>query len=266
MRLGIVALVVLSSCAPVLAQSNFATLSGAIQDPQGGPVTGAKLSLKYTATGESRSVTVNTTGIFEIAGLKPGEYRLEVRASGFANVERTVELEVGQQMRLDLTLSVGEKREAVDIVGRAEILKTADASLGEVVETKSVEELPLNGRMLLDLALTVPGAHMSHGAQAGDMNPLYWRPGQPSAISISGGRPNANYFLVDGVTNTDPTFNTQNISLSPDMVQEFRVQTGSYAAELGGAGGGQINIVTRTGTTSFTAPCMSFCGITPWTH
>jgi hypothetical protein len=121
-----------------------------------------------------------------------------------------------------------------------------------VVENKSVEELPLNGRMLLDLALTVPGAHHSHGAQVGDMNPLYWHPGQPSAISISGGRPNANYFLVDGVANTDPTFNTQNISLSPDMVQEFRVQTGSYAAELGGAGGGQINIVTRTGTTQLT--------------
>jgi hypothetical protein len=251
MRLGLVALVVVSSCAPVLAQSNFATLSGTVQDPQGGPVTGAKLSLTSAATGEFRNAMVNSAGLFEIAGLKPGAYQLDVRASGFADVERTVELEVGQQMRLDLTLSVGEKREAVDIVGRAEVLKTSDASLGEVVENKSVEELPLNGRMLLDLALTVPGAHQGHGAQAGDMNPLYWRPGQPSAISISGGRPNANYFLVDGVTNTDPTFNTQNISLSPDMVQEFRVQTGSYAAELGGAGGGQINIVTRSGGSHF---------------
>ena len=73
------------------------------------------------------------------------------------------------------------------------------------------------------------------------MNALYWRPGQRSAITIGGNRPNANYFLVDGVTNTDPTFNTQNISLSPDAVQEFQVQTGSYAAEMGGAGGGQIN-------------------------
>ncbi|MFN7997049.1 MAG: carboxypeptidase-like regulatory domain-containing protein [Bryobacteraceae bacterium] len=181
-------------------------------------------------------------------GLAPGEYQVKVSAKGFSEQTRKVSLEVGQQMRLDLTLSVSEKREVVDVVGRAEVLKTSDASLGEVVETKSVQELPLNGRMLLDLALTVPGAHHSHGAQAGDMNPLYWRPGQPSAISISGGRPNANYFLVDGVTNTDPTFNTQNISLSPDAVQEFRVQTGSYAAELGGAGGGQINIATRSGT------------------
>ena len=76
--------------------------------------------------------------------------------------------------------------------------------------------------MLVDLVLTVPGAHVSHGAQTGDMNPLYWRPGQRSAVSIGGTRPNANYFLLDGATNTDPTFNTQNLSASPDVVQEFR--------------------------------------------
>src|SRR5256884_4397582 len=105
--------------------------------------------------------------------------------------------------------------------------------------------------MLIDLVLTVPGAHMSHGAQAGDMSPLYWRPGQRSAVSIGGNRPNANYYLLDGATDTDPTFNTLNLSPSPDAVQEFRVQTGSYSAEMGGPGGGQINIVTRTGTNDF---------------
>ena len=232
-------------------QSNFAALSGRVTDPQGKPVSGARIDLHAKATGLARGVTSNSDGDFEVAGLSPDEYSIEVSASGFLSIKQHVRLEVGQEMRLDLPLSVGEKLESVSVVGRAEVLKTSDASLGEVVETKSIDELPLNGRMLLDLALTVPGAHHSHGAQAGDMNPLYWRPGQPSAISISGGRPNANYFLIDGVTNTDPTFNTQNISLSPDMVQEFKVQTGSYAAELGGAGGGQINIVTRTGTGQF---------------
>jgi outer membrane receptor for ferrienterochelin and colicin len=89
------------------------------------------------------------------------------------------------------------------------------------------------------------------GAQTGDMSPLYWRPGQRSAITIGGNRPDANYYLLDGVTNTDPTFNTMNLSLSPDAVQEFQVQTGSYSAELGGAGGGQINIITRQGGSEF---------------
>src|SRR5690348_1584505 len=105
--------------------------------------------------------------------------------------------------------------------------------------------------MLVDLVLTVPGAHVSHGAQTGSMNPLYWRPGQRSAVSVGGSRPNGNYFLLDGTTNTDPTFNTQNLSPSPDAVREFKVDTGSYSAEMGGAGGGQINIVTRSGTNEY---------------
>jgi len=104
---------------------------------------------------------------------------------------------------------------------------------------------------LIDLVLTVPGAHMGHGAQTGDMNPLYWRPGQRSSVTIGGARPNANYFLLDGTTDTDPTFNTLSLSPSPDAVQEFKVQTGSYSAEMGGAGGGQINIVTRQGSNEF---------------
>jgi hypothetical protein len=118
-------------------------------------------------------------------------------------------------------------------------------ALVKSLSNAAIQNLPLDGRMLIDLVLTVPGAHLSHGAQAGDMNPLYWRPGQRSAVSIGGNRPNANYFLLDGTTNTDPTFNTLNLSPSPDAVREFKVQTGNYSAEMGGAGGGQVNIVTR---------------------
>ncbi len=133
----------------------------------------------------------------------------------------------------------------------ADVLRTTDASVGEVVEPKSIQELPLNGRMLVDLVLTVPGAHVGFGAQTGETNPLYWRPGQRSAIVIGGSRPNANFFLLDGATNTDPTFNTQNLSPSPDAVMEFQVETSSYTADMGGAGGGQINIVTRAGTNQY---------------
>jgi hypothetical protein len=138
-----------------------------------------------------------------------------------------------------------------DVLAQVDLLKATDASVGEVVEAAAVRNLPLNGRMMVDLVLTVPGAHMSHGAQTGDMNPLYWRPGQRSSVSVGGIRPNANFFLLDGTTNTDLTFNTLNLSPSPDAVQEFSVQTGSYSAEMGGAGGGQVNIVTRSGTNAF---------------
>ncbi len=89
---------------------------------------------------------------------------------------------------------------------------------------------------------------MSHGAQTGTTSALYWRPGQASAISVSGGRPNSNTYLLDGTTNTDPSFNTYVISLPPDSIREFQIATGTYSAELGGAGTGQINVVTKSGT------------------
>ena len=79
----------------------------------------------------------------------------------------------------------------------AKSFRTTEASVGEVIEPKSIRELPLNGRMLIDLVLTVPGAHVGFGAQTGSTNPLYWRPGQRSAVVIGGSRPNANFFLLD---------------------------------------------------------------------
>jgi hypothetical protein len=97
---------------------------------------------------------------------------------------------------LDVTLNVGTATESVTTRAGLELLKTTDASLGDVVDERAVSQLPLNGRMLVDFMLTVPGAHVSHGAQTGDMNPLYWRPGQRSAISVGGNRPNATTFCL----------------------------------------------------------------------
>lgn len=232
------------------AQSNYAALVGAISDPQNRPLPGATVQITSAGTQAIRKVTSNEVGIFRITGLLPGEYELEVTASGFASIKQTLRLEVGQQLRLDYSLKLASVTTTIE-VGAVDVLRTADSGVGEVIEPAAISNLPLNGRMLIDLVLTVPGAHLSHGAQTGDMNPLYWRPGQRSAVSIGGNRPNANYFLLDGATNTDPTFNTLNLSPSPDAVLEFKVQTGSYSAEMGGAGGGQINIVTRSGSNQF---------------
>src|ERR1043165_7949785 len=242
-----------------LGQSNYASLSGTILDPQHRAIAGATVQLVSTSTRAVRQVTSNEQGLYQITALLPEEYKLDVQAPGFSASTQTVRLEVGQQMTCDVTLQLTSVTGTVNIQSDSvNVLRTTDASVGEVVERTSIPNLPLNGRMLIDLVLTVPGAHESHGAQAGDMSPLYWRPGQRSAVSIGGNRPNANYFLLDGATNTDPTFNTLNVSPSPDSVQEFKVQTGSYTAEVGGAGGGQINIVTRTGTNEFHGTAYEF--------
>src|ERR1700757_5306654 len=241
----------LTLSALAVGQSNYAVVSGTVRDSQSLPVVRATVAFKALSTGATRSVTTNDAGIFYAPALLPDDYEVTTTASGFAPVVQTLHVEVGQNLSLEIALKIGAVQEGVQVTGTADVLHPTDASVGEVVEPKSIQELPLNGRMLIDLVLTVPGAHVGFGAQTGQTNPLYWRPGQRSAVVIGGARPNANFFLLDGATNTDPTFNTQNLSPSPDSVMEFQVVTSSYTADMGGAGGGQINIVTRSGTSQY---------------
>ena len=243
---------------PASGQSNYGDISGTVKDVQRLPVAGATLQLTASTTMAVRRVTTNSDGHFEVPALLPDDYEIKTEASGFAPKLEKVRLEVGQKMDLEISLSLGSLKEGVTVSAVGETLHTTDASVGEVVEPKSIRELPLNGRMLIDLVLTVPGAHIGFGAQTGATNPLYWRPGQRSAVVIGGARPNANFFLLDGATNTDPTFNTQNLSPSPDAVREFQVETSSYTAEMGGAGGGQINIVTHSGSNQYHGTAYEF--------
>ena len=251
MKRCFVLLFLVALATPGFGQSNYAVLSGTVTDAQHLPVAGAAVELTAASTGAVRRVVTNQRGLFEAPALLPDDYELKVIASGFATTTQTLRLEVGQKLALDIGLKLGSVAQGVKVTAGSEVLQTTDASVGEVVEPTSIRELPLNGRMLIDLVLTVPGAHVGFGAQTGSTNPLYWRPGQRSAVVIGGARPNANFFLLDGATNTDPTFNTQNLSPSPDAVKEFQVETSSYTADMGGAGGGQINIVTHSGSSQY---------------
>jgi hypothetical protein len=229
------------------AQASGAHIDGIVRDAQGLPLPNVKVALTETQTGMTRMVETTPAGAYQFVSLNPGQYQLSAILKGFESPVRTLTLEVNQYLQLDLAMQVGQMKEEVQVVGSAEMLRTADASLGEVIEPTLTKELPLNGGHVLDLALLAPAAHDGFGAQTGNNNPLYWRPNQNSALSVGGGRPNANYFLLDGSNDTDPTFNTLSYSPSPDAINEFKVQTGSYSAEFGGAGGAQVNIVTKSG-------------------
>ena len=244
-------LVLLVLSPPVLAaQGSTATLGGVVRDEQNLVVPGATLTLTGTESSFSRTVTSSGDGAFDFPGVLPGEYLLTVELPGFERQRHQVRLEVNQRVRTDIVLRRGGLTQQVDVVQTVPLLHVSDAVVGEVVGQQQVANLPLNGRQFLELALLVPGVHTGHGAQMGDMSPLYWRPGQNSAISIAGARPNSNVYLLDGTVNTDPSFNTFVISLPPDSIREFQIQTGTYTAELG-AGTGQINVVTKSGTFDF---------------
>jgi len=142
-------------------------LTGTVTDPQRSPVAGASVVLTSKETLVERRVSTNSQGIYQITGILPGEYDLAAQAQGFAKLIHPVRLEVGQQLELNLSLKLASTSDAVQVDSTAaDVLHTFDASIGEVIEPAAVNNLPLNGRMLIDLVLIVPGAHMSHGCLA----------------------------------------------------------------------------------------------------
>ena len=230
------------------AQTTTAAITGLVVDAQQLPMPGATITIEDVERGAKRTTTSAGDGSFEVAGLLPGEYRITTTHAGFSTTEVNVRLEVNQRRRIDIVMQAAGLAEDVVVKQVTPLLNTVDSSVGEVIEERQLSQLPLNGRQFLELALLVPGVHTSHGAGSGSTLPLYWRPGQNSAISVTGGRPGANAFRIDGTTNTDPSFNTYIVNLPPDAIREFQIETGSYSAELGAAGNGQVNVVTKAGT------------------
>ncbi|TAM82485.1 MAG: carboxypeptidase regulatory-like domain-containing protein [Acidobacteria bacterium] len=233
-----------------LAQANFASVSGEVLDAQKAAIPGATIILTSSATGLRRSTVSNGTGFYDFTDVNPGDYQLRVEASGFQSELRNFVLAVNQVLRLDLALQVGSKTQQVVVKGVPPPLRTTDATLGEVIDPTLTGQLPLDGRHVLDLAIMAPATapNMGMGVQDGNQNQLYWRPGQGTEFTAAGNRANANYYLLDGTADSDPTFWALSLSPSPDAIQEFKVQTGSYSAEFGGAGGAQVNMITRSGT------------------
>jgi hypothetical protein len=247
-----VSVAALAACPALLAaQGNTTALAGVVLDIQRLPVPRAQVTIRELDRGWDRSIATREDGEFEFSGLLPGKYRLTVSVPGFTFPPRDVVTEVNQRIRVELMGTPTLAAETAAVAEAMPLLQSTTAGIGQVIDERQVQELPLNGRQFLELSLLVPGVHSSHGAQTGNTTALYWRPGQNSAVSVTGGRPAANAYLLDGTTNTDPSFNTYIISLPPDAIREFKIETGTYTAELGGAGTGQINVITKSGSSSF---------------
>src|SRR5262245_2437113 len=257
LRIAFAFLFLITLMLPLHAQTPSGEISGVVTDQTEAIVAGVKITLTNTATNAVREVQTNESGLYSLPALPPGIYTLKVEKSGFRAMERrNIEVLVGSSNRIDMTLEVGEMTNTVEIIGGAPALQSENASIGTVIENRSIVELPLNGRNYLQLTSLIPGAttvgpSSSQGKQrmGGQRNSF--------ALNVSGQRIHFNHYSLDGVENTDLNFNSYMLLPSVDALQEFKVESGLFDAEYGRAIA-QINVSTKSGTNQFHGTLFEF--------
>lgn len=262
-RIFLVVLVLLACAAPTMAQSATATLSGNVTDPTGAVIANANVKAINTATNLERKTTTNNDGYFTLPLLPPGNYTLLCERDGFAAVnKRDVVLNVGDQRSLLIQLRISNVSETVT-VQESTSSSLESAAVGTVVNREFIANMPLSGRTLQSLFDLTPGVLRSAGIEGGQ-------------FVVNGQRADANYFTVDGVgANVNisalPTAigiagqlpslsasNTTHTLVSLDALQEFKILTSTYAPEFGRTAGGQVSLVTRSGTNQFTGSAYNY--------
>ena len=226
-------------------QSATATLSGAVRDSNGALVTGAQVMVTQKATGVNREAVTNEVGFFVITNLKAGVYEMKVRAKGFAeNVIPSVTLQVGQTSDLDVRLAVTvQETVTMDHRSNYELVNTTSAVIDGVIRDFEIENLPLNGRNFLELALLIPGNSPAPNFDPTKTNTI--------VISSAGQLGRGGNITVDGADDNDDVVGGQVQNISQEAVQEFQIATNRFSAQLGRSGSSVINIVTKSGSNEF---------------
>ncbi len=240
----LVLFVLLAISAPLaLAQTGTSRISGRVVDSKEASIPGASVTITNEATGVTQTQTTNDAGVYAFASLPVGDYTVTVEQAGFKKFQKTGNaLEVGSPLSVDAALEVGQVSEVVTVQGGTEQLQTANATIGNVVEQKAIEALPLNGRNPLTLLLLEPGVVQRSAGAAG------------SGVHVNGARDRAYNVTIDGIEANEssvpnPVSNLYRIN--PDNVQEFKVTTNNATAEEGRNSGASIAIATRSGTSDF---------------
>ena len=246
---GVMALLLMVSGTRLSAQT-AGSISGHLNDPVGASLAQTDLTLTNVGTNTSRVTRSTDTGDYTFTEVPPGFYKVEVRHVGFkTSVSDAFEVQVAQSVKLNFTLQVGAVTQSVDVAATGALLQADNPTLGSVIETAEINELPVNGRNYLALVALASNVNtLSSGSgQAGS------RLGGDRAaqsIAVGGQRIMFDYYTLDGVVNTDPDFNTYIAQPSMDGIQEMKVQTGVYSAEYGHEAS-QINVVSKSGTNSY---------------
>jgi hypothetical protein len=230
---------------PLAAQTLDTGVLGTVLDPQGGTVPAASVTISNTAMGMSRVVKTTAEGKYEVRYLVPGEYSIEVHAPGFRS-ERlpAVVIPINQQVRIDFNLQVGDVQQTVDITAAAPLLQTENATLGEVVGSERIANLPLNGRSFVQLSVLTPGVRVYEPSQ-------FTSSTDGSRIIANGARDSWMQVNIDGVSMVNNRSNYVTLYPIIDALQEFKVQSGNYTAEYGGNAGANVNLQVRSGANDF---------------
>lgn len=237
-----------SISAPAQEVAN-AQIRGVVTDSSGLAVAGAQVKATQTDIGRSRAVPTSEDGAYVLTSLPVGPYRLEVTAPAFSSyVQSGLVLQVGNNVEINVTLQVGSVTQEVQVSAGAAMVETQDTSLSEVIDQRRIIELPLNGRQATDLILLAGGATVPPSSGGRFITTHDY----PTAVgvSVAGGQPNSNNFLLDGADHRDTHSNVNLPFPFPDALQEFSVQTGGMSARNGLQAGALVNVVTKSGTNS----------------
>src|SRR5262245_3261547 len=225
------------------------TLQGTITDPSGALVSGAKVTVRNQATGSERIVQTDSNGNYQVAALPPGIYRVEAQAQGFGSqTVNDLTLEVSRIVVQNFQLKVGDMTQRVEVTADSQTVETSTITVGQVINQKTVQEIPLNGRHFVDLGLLIPGSVTP--PQSGFLTaPLR---GQGSfAFNTAGAREDTVNFMINGVNLNDMVQNQITFQPSINTVQEFKVDNSTDSAEYGRNSGAIVNIATRSGSNKF---------------
>jgi hypothetical protein len=259
-RICAVSLLAIATMTHVWAQTS-AQLTVTVTDRTAATIAGAAVRLLSPATGVERPATTGENGVAVYPFVPPGEYRVSVTKEGFKeSVREGVRLEVNQSLALEVQLDVGQVTERLTVTESAVQLETNNSSIGQVIETKAIVDLPLNGRNFVQLAILGPGVTgVGFGARGTIMSgtrPDDLRPG--SELFANGNREGSNNFLIDGIDNNDRL--TLSITLRPSVeaVREFKIQTNMFSADQGRNSGATVNVITKSGSNAWHGSAYEF--------
>jgi hypothetical protein len=232
----------------ICAQSNT-SIQGEVTDQNGGVVSAAEIIVRSDAIGVERRSTTDSGGRYLIAGLPVGDYRIEVRANGFApQISENIRVEIGRTITMNFQLQVGNVSQTVNVSQGAEMIEHSTISVGQVMDQRFVKDLPLNGRYFLDLGTLTPG---SVTPPQNGFSTVPVRGTGSFAINTAGNREEMVNYLVNGITMNNLWFNSISFQPSVSSVQEFKIDNSTFSAEYGGNSGAVVNIASRSGTNQF---------------